>query len=76
MLELLLHLLLTSALLMIVAKLVDGVEIRSWGSAFLAAIVLGLVTLFVVVKLLQRQWVRRRHEQQRHQQQDAFDGYQ
>ena len=47
MIELLLHLLLTSALLMIVAKLVSGIEIRSWGSAFLAAIVLGLVNALV-----------------------------
>ena len=47
MIELLLHLLLTSALLMIVAKLVSGIEISSWGSAFLAAIVLGLVNSLV-----------------------------
>ena len=47
MIELLLHLLLTSALLMIVAKLVSGIEISSWGSAFIAAIVLGLVNALV-----------------------------
>ena len=43
MVEFLIHLLVTSALLLLVANLVRGVEIESWGSAFIVALVLGLV---------------------------------
>lgn len=43
MLEFVLHLVITAALLLLVAKMVSGVQIDSWGSAFLAALVLGLV---------------------------------
>ena len=43
MVGILVHLLVTAALLLVVARLVGGVEIESWGSAFLAALVLGLV---------------------------------
>lgn len=43
MLELLAHLILTAALLMLVANMVKGIEISGWGSALLAAIVLGVV---------------------------------
>jgi putative membrane protein len=41
------HLLLTAALLLLVANVVRGVEVEGWGSAFLGAIVLGLVNAFV-----------------------------
>lgn len=41
------HLLVTAALLLLVANLVRGVEIGGWGPAFVGAIVLGLVNAFV-----------------------------
>jgi putative membrane protein len=41
------HLILTAALLLLVANLVRGVQIEGWGSAFLGALVLGLVNAFV-----------------------------
>lgn len=41
------HLLLTAALLLIVANLVRGVQVGGWGPAFLGAIILGLVNAFV-----------------------------
>lgn len=41
------HLLITSALLLLVANLVSGLRVAGWGSAFLGAIVLGLVNAFV-----------------------------
>jgi putative membrane protein len=41
------HLLITAALLLLVANLVRGVQIAGWGPAFLGAIVLGLVNAFV-----------------------------
>ena len=41
------HLLITAALLLLVANLVRGVQIEGWGAAFLAALVLGLVNAFV-----------------------------
>jgi putative membrane protein len=43
MLEFLLHLLLSAGLLLAVSHIVDGFEVRSFGSALLAALVLGLV---------------------------------
>ncbi|TDJ35221.1 MAG: phage holin family protein [Gammaproteobacteria bacterium] len=43
MLEFLIHLAITAALLMLVANAVKGVHIDGWGSAFIAALVLGLV---------------------------------
>jgi putative membrane protein len=46
-LEFLLHLLVTAALLLLVANLVRGVQVEGWGPAFLGAIVLGLVNGFV-----------------------------
>ena len=46
-LEFLAHLLVTAALLLLVANVVRGVEIEGWGSAFLGALVLGLVNAFV-----------------------------
>lgn len=47
MVEFLLHLLLTAALLLLVAHLVEGVQIEGWGSALLGALVLGLVNALV-----------------------------
>ena len=47
MVEFIVHILVTAALLMIVAKLVSGVEVTSWGSAIIAALVLGLVNAIV-----------------------------
>jgi putative membrane protein len=47
MLAFLLHIILTSLLLLLVAKIVRGVEVANWGSAILAAIVLGLVNAVV-----------------------------
>jgi putative membrane protein len=41
------HLVLTAALLLLVANLVRGVEVEGWGAALLGAIVLGLVNAFV-----------------------------
>lgn len=41
------HLLVTAALLLLVANLVRGVRVAGWGAAFLGAIVLGLVNGFV-----------------------------
>lgn len=47
MLEFLIHLAVTAALLMLVANAVKGVHIDGWGSAFIAALVLGLVNAVV-----------------------------
>lgn len=47
MIEFLAHLLITSALLLLVSDFVRGVQVDGWGSAFLGAIVLGLVNAFV-----------------------------
>jgi putative membrane protein len=47
MIEFMLHLLLSAALLLIVANVVRGVEIAGWGSAIIGALVLGLVNAFV-----------------------------
>lgn len=47
MVEFLIHLLVSAALLLLVANIVKGVDIESWGSAFLTALVLGLVNGFV-----------------------------
>lgn len=41
------HLLVTAALLLIVANLVRGVHVEGWGAAFLGALALGLVNAFV-----------------------------
>ncbi len=41
------HLLITAALLLLVAHLVSGVEVEGWGPAFLGALVLGLVNAIV-----------------------------
>ena len=51
---LILHWLLSALSLMIVAHIVPGFEVRSFGSALLAAIVIGLVnaTIGIVLKIL------------------------
>jgi len=47
MLAFLVHILLTAALLLLVAKLVDGVEVSGWGPAIFGALVLGIVNAIV-----------------------------
>jgi len=47
MLVFLAHILLTAALLLIVAKLVNGVEVSGWGPAIVGALVLGVVNAVV-----------------------------
>lgn len=47
MIEFALHLVLSAALLVLVSRLIDGVEIEGWGSALLGALVLGIVNAFV-----------------------------
>ncbi len=41
------HLLLTAAMLLLMANLVRGVQVQGWGSALIGAIVLGLVNAVV-----------------------------
>jgi len=43
----LLHLILTAALILLVANLVRGIEVGGWGTALLAALILGLVNAVV-----------------------------
>jgi putative membrane protein len=45
--EFLAHLVITSALLLIVSRIVPGLQIDGWGSAFIGALVLGLVNSFL-----------------------------
>jgi len=45
--ELLLRLVINAALLIFISRLVPGVYVEGWGSAFIGAIVLGLVNFFV-----------------------------
>jgi putative membrane protein len=45
--ELLIRLIINAALLLIVSRLVPGLYVEGWGSAFIGAIVLGLVNFFV-----------------------------
>jgi putative membrane protein len=47
MLAFLAHLIVTAALLLIVANFVRGVEVRGWGSALIGALVLGFVNAVV-----------------------------
>lgn len=47
MVEFILHLVLSAAILLVVANVVDGVKIGGFGSALLGAFVLGLVNAFV-----------------------------
>ena len=41
------HLLVTAALLVLVAKMVSGIEVKGWGSAIVAALALGLVNALI-----------------------------
>jgi len=43
----LVHLILTAALLLVVARVVNGVQVQGWGPALLAALLLGLVNAIV-----------------------------
>ena len=48
MIEFIIHILITAVLLVIVAKIVSGVEVsRDWGAAIFAALVLGIVNAVV-----------------------------
>jgi putative membrane protein len=47
MLEFIAHLFISAALLLVVANIVSGVQIESWGSAIIAALLLGLVNAIV-----------------------------
>ena len=47
MVEFFIYLVITAALLLLVANLVQGVHIDNWGSAFLAALVLGFVNAII-----------------------------
>jgi putative membrane protein len=41
--EILVHLIVTAALILLVSQFVKGIDVEGWGSAFFGAIVLGLV---------------------------------
>lgn len=41
--EILVHLVVTAALILLIARFVSGIDVKGWGSAFIGAIVLGLV---------------------------------
>ena len=45
--EIIIHILITSVLLLIVAKIVSGIEISNWGSAIITAIVLGIINAVI-----------------------------
>lgn len=47
MLPFILHVVVTAVLLLLVAKLIDGIEMEGFGTALLAALVLGLVNAFL-----------------------------
>ena len=47
MLGFVLHIVVTSLLVLLVAKVVSGFEVENWGSALMVALVLGLVNAFV-----------------------------
>ncbi len=47
MLQALIHLLVTAGLLMVVGKIIDGIDIESGKAAIIGALVLGLVNVFV-----------------------------
>ena len=47
MIEFIAHLILSAALLLLVANVVRGVVVESWGSAFLGAIALGIANAFI-----------------------------
>jgi putative membrane protein len=45
--EFLAHLVITSALLLLVSNIVPGLQVDGWGSAFIGALLLGLVNSFL-----------------------------
>jgi len=45
--EIIVQILITSVLLLVVAKIVSGIEIQDWGAAIFTAIVLGIVNAVV-----------------------------
>jgi putative membrane protein len=47
MVELLVRLIINAALLLVVARLVPGLYVDGWGSAFIGAVLLGLVNFFI-----------------------------
>ena len=47
MLKIVLHILITSVLLLVVANIVSGIDIKDWGAAIVTAIVLGIVNAVV-----------------------------
>lgn len=47
MIEIIVKILITSVLLLVVAKIVSGIEIQDWGAAIFTAIVLGIVNAVV-----------------------------
>jgi putative membrane protein len=47
MVEILIHILITSVLLLLIAKIVSGIEIDDWGAAIFAAIVLGVINAII-----------------------------
>ena len=47
MVELILHVLITAVLIVLVAKIVSGIEVTDWGAAIIAAIVLGIVNAVI-----------------------------
>jgi len=47
MIEFLAHLVITSALLLLVSSIVPGLQVDGWGSAFIGALLLGLVNSFL-----------------------------
>ena len=47
MVEIIVHILITSVLLLVVAKIISGIEIKDWGTAIFASIVLGIVNAII-----------------------------
>jgi len=47
MLGFVLHIVVTSLLVLLIAKIVNGFEVENWGSAVMVALVLGLVNAFI-----------------------------
>ncbi len=47
MVEILVHILITSLLLLVVANIVSGIVIKDWGAAIVTAIVLGIVNAII-----------------------------
>ena len=47
MVEFIIHILITAVLLVLVAKIVSGIEVSDWGAAIFAALVLGIVNAVI-----------------------------